>query len=96
MLLFNSINYYPFFVSLSFINKLIIIPTIHAKDIPDIVNEKSPLTNDRAAPPKPNTNIVDATIMFLGSSKSTLFLINTFNPLTAINPYKSNDTPPKT
>ena len=34
--------------------------------------------------------------MFLDCSKSTWFLINTFKPFTAINPYRSNDTPPST
>ena len=35
-------------------------------------------------------------MIFLESSKSTWFLINTFKPFTAINPYSNNDTPPNT
>ena len=47
------------------------IPMIAAKLIPEIVNDKSPLTIDTAAPPNPNTNIELATITFFASSKLT-------------------------
>ena len=55
--------------------KFNIIPTIEAKLIPEIVTDKSPITIDTIAPPKPRTNIEEATITFFGISKSILFLI---------------------
>ena len=61
-----------------------------------IDNEILPFAIDIAAPPKPNTNIEDAIITFFTFSKSTLFCINTFKPLTDINPYNNIDTPPST
>ena len=72
------------------------MPIIAAKLIPEIDNEKFFVAIDIAAPPKPNTNIEEATITFFIFSKSTLFCINTFKPLTDINPYNSIDTPPST
>ena len=67
------------------------MPTIEAKLMPEIVTDKSPLIIEIAAPPNPKTNIDEATTTFLDTSKSTLFLINTFKPLTAMKPYNNND-----
>ena len=72
------------------------IPITAAKLIPEIVSERSPWTIETAAPPSPKTSIVDATTMFLFTPKLIWFSINTLRPLTAINPYSSNDTPPST
>ena len=73
-------------------NKFRITPITAAKLIPDTVTVPIPI----AAPPSPNTSILDAIITFLDFPKSTLFSIKTLSPFTAINPYSSNDTPPST
>ncbi len=66
-------NFFPFLVYCLVYKRFNNIPITAAKLIPEIVSEKSPFTIDIAAPPKPNTNIVEATTTFLGSSKSICF-----------------------
>ena len=68
--LFSSSTFSSLFSFSSGNNRFNKIPTIAAKLIPEIVTDKSPDTIDIAAPPKPNTSIVEATTIFFDFPKS--------------------------